>query len=103
MRQFELAMLFWDPAEAMKQAGHRPPPLVYRLEPVANDQARFRGRYLLRPELDLSRFATRAEIDWIDLKVSLGRSTQGRHLCNFLAKHVERPPHVPDTEGREKQ
>ena len=103
MRKFELGMLFKDPEEASKQIDHRPPSLVYRCEPVTNPQARFRGRYLLRPELDLRRFVTRAEIDWIDLKVSLGRSTQTQHLSKILGKYLSRAPHVTDPAGRERR
>lgn len=103
MRPFALGMTFMYPDEELRQVGHRPPPLVYRCEPVEKAQARFHGRYLLRPELNLSRFVTRAEIDWVDLKLTLGRSSQGKHVSRFLAEQLKRRPHVTDSEGRERQ
>jgi len=42
-------------------------PLGYNIEPMENIQPRFDGRLVLTPEINLSLYTCRAEIDWVCL------------------------------------
>ncbi len=50
--------------------------LDYHRVELPNKQRRLAGRYALRPDVDLSKFETRAVIDWLQLGFLLSRKTQ---------------------------
>lgn len=50
--------------------------LSYAEVPVGNRQRRFRDRVVLRPDIDLDAFTTRAVIDWLDIRVKTIHATQ---------------------------
>lgn len=54
--------------------------LAYRKIPVSKVQRRLVGRYALEPEIDLGDFTCRAVIDWISIRLWLGRETQHQWL-----------------------
>lgn len=55
----------------------RPPvSLTYKQMPITHRQARLAGREALVPEIVLKDYACNAVIDWIEVQVHLGRSTQ---------------------------
>ncbi|MCX5578984.1 hypothetical protein [Kaistia terrae] len=54
--------------------------LTYRRSPVSKVQRRLVGRYALVPEIDLRDFTCRSVIDWISLRLWLGRETQHQWL-----------------------
>lgn len=66
----------------------------YRTEPAGLAQARFSGRDILRPDIDLSRYRVRAVYDWIDLVVRLGANSQFRHIQDELLPFAARKLHV---------
>lgn len=75
-------------------------PLRYVCEAAPSAQARFRGRLVLRPLLDLGAFRVRAVIDWLDLRVETRKVTQTRHVSDLLAATLGRRPHVSDAAGQ---
>ena len=54
--------------------------LTYRKAPLSKVQRRLVGRYALEPEIDLRDFTCRSVIDWISLRLWLGRETQHQWL-----------------------
>ncbi len=51
-------------------------PLEFKVVPCRNKQARFGGRVLLEPKIDLNDYKCRAVIDWLEVEIQLGRRTQ---------------------------
>ena len=43
--------------------------LAFRWAALQKTQARFKGRIVLEPEIDLGRYTCRAVIDWLDVRV----------------------------------
>lgn len=72
----------------------RPELMGYELLPCMSPQARFRGRVLARPALDLKQYRCRAVIDWLEIGVSLGRPTQFQHVQDAITGAGLRRPHV---------
>lgn len=73
----------------------RPPlQLRFAVEPVPGRQARFAGRDVLKPQIDLGNYRFAAVIDWIELVVVLDRGSQFQHLQTLLEPLVGRRPHV---------
>lgn len=62
---------------------HRGLALTYRYEPMASRQARWRGRDLIVPEIDLGRYTTRAVIDYLCFRVDT-RKRMGAHVLNKI-------------------
>lgn len=48
--------------------------LSFRWAALQKTQARFKGRTVLEPEIDLGRYTCRAVIDWLDVRVVVGLS-----------------------------
>ena len=44
--------------------------LAFRWAALQKTQARFEGRTMLKPEIDLGRYTCRAVIDWLDVRVA---------------------------------
>jgi hypothetical protein len=57
-----------------------PAELRYSVSPVDARQARFQGRVVYRPEIDLSLYQCRAVIDYLVLRLDVGRPSQFRHV-----------------------
>ena len=60
--------------------------LVYSVSPVRMSQARFAGRLVATPQIDLSMFSCRAVIDFVAVKVTLSRQTQFRFIQEQLTE-----------------
>lgn len=61
---------------------------------LPNSQKRLAGRYALQPEIDLSKFTTRAVIDWVTIGVLLDRTTQFQWIQREIEGLLGRVPHV---------
>lgn len=57
-------------------------------------QPRFRDRLLVEPQLDLANYKIQAVVDWVDLRVRLGRRTQFRYVQGALMPVIGRKPWV---------
>ena len=53
-------------------------------------QARFSGRTMLTPDIELKDYSFRAVIDWIEFQISFGKTTQFRFVQEVLRKHLGR-------------
>lgn len=61
-----------------------PIPLTFLARNYAGKQAAMRGRVVLTPDIDLTRFGFRAVIDWIKVEVEINHATQFRYLQDKL-------------------
>lgn len=68
--------------------------LDYVLVPLAKAQKRFESRLMLKPQLDLLSYSCSAVIDWIDIDLTLGRTTQFRFLKKELDDHLGASHHT---------
>ncbi len=59
--------------------------LAFRWAALQKTQARFKGRTVLEPEIDLGRYTCRAVIDWLDVRVVVGATTQWK----WIKHHIE--------------
>ena len=100
MKKFAISMPLCREIVDARGEPVRVEPLRYVCEAVSNSQARFRGRLVLRPLLELGAFRVRAVIDWLDLRVETAVVTQTRHVSDLLAAELGRRPHVTDAAGR---
>ena len=78
------------------------PPLVleHDLVDLTNSQRRLVDRQVLMPEIDLDAYRFRAVIDWIELRLELGRPTQAQYVQRVLRQHLNRNSHIrPENEG----
>ena len=75
----------------------RPPvEITYRAIPCPGKQARFAGREMFVPEIDLAQWTCRAVVDWLDVKGTFGRRTQPQHVQKVLCESFreDRVTHV---------
>lgn len=68
--------------------------LPHRLVPVSFSQARFRGRQMLVPDLDLAAYRFRALIDWIEFRLWFGRGVQVQQLQPVMLRFFGRNAHI---------
>jgi hypothetical protein len=64
--------------------GDDPVDLLYIEESLTKAQARFLSRTVLTPQIDLSGYQCRAMVDWIDVRISLGRATQHQWINRLV-------------------
>ncbi|MGR9385184.1 hypothetical protein [Rhizobium leguminosarum] len=76
--------------------------LDYEMIELTNQQKRLRGRYALRPTIDIGRFKTRAVIDWLALGFLLERPTQFWWIQAEIAGLFGRAPFVGNVLGKER-
>lgn len=62
----------------------------YNVVKIRSVRDRYKGRYKLEPEIDLSNYKTTAVIDYIELEFSLSRETQKKHLQKTIAKFCKK-------------
>ena len=68
--------------------------LSHRLVPVAFNQARFHGRRMLVPDLDLADYRFRALIDWIEFQMQFNRGVQVQQLQPVMLRFFGRNAHI---------
>lgn len=79
---------------AFKKDSREPLELEYVLTPLEKEQARFKGRAALKPQLELSDYTCSAVIDWVDIKFTLGRQTQFQFVKKQVDTHLGGNHHV---------
>jgi hypothetical protein len=73
----------------------RAPQLItYLVKPVGMRQARFTGRSVAIPQLDLSAYSCRAVIDFVQIQIETTRRTQFRFIQKPIAALTGHLPHV---------
>lgn len=82
-----------------KLVGH----LDYQRVDLANKQKRLAGRYALQPDIALTRFTTRAVIDWLTIGVLLKRRTQFQWIQREIERILGRTPYVENIFGAENE
>ncbi|APH73402.1 hypothetical protein [Aquibium oceanicum] len=60
--------------------------LNFRRAELQKKQARFKGRYVLQPEIDLGDYTCRAVIDWLELRIVIAGVTQWKWIQDHLEK-----------------
>lgn len=79
----------------------RPPvTLNYAMSPLGMNQARFNGRLVATPQIDLSAFSCRAVVDFVEVKVWLSRTTQFRFVQDQIVDLTGRTPWVRGADQR---
>jgi|GEM_PF-1166383 len=71
-----------------------PGTLSFIARPTALKQVRVKDRICFEPVIDLDAFRFHAVIDWIDVKVALGRPTQHQHVQAVLAPLLNRMSYI---------
>jgi hypothetical protein len=71
-----------------------PGTLSFIARPTALKQVRVKDRICFEPVIDLDAFRFHAVIDWIDVKVALGRPTQHQHVQAVLAPLLNRTSYI---------
>lgn len=64
--------------------------LEYRVRPLEMPQRRFRNRYVMVPDIDLSSYRFQAVFDWIEFEVHFAQRTQAQHVQKVLRRFHER-------------
>ncbi len=73
--------------------------LAYRRRPLLMKQSRLIGRHVLVPEINLAAYKTWAVIDFIDLRLLLGRKSQFHHIKAIVDGIVGRSCYVFPHDG----
>jgi hypothetical protein len=60
-------------------------PLIYGAKILAGGQRRLNGRWLLQPDIDLSKFTCRAVVDWLEIHFSTVSPTRLQELRRLMA------------------
>ena len=68
--------------------------LSFQASPHAGKQAATRGRIVLTPDIELSRYGFQAVIDWLEVEVEITRPTQFRYLQEELRAFFPRTCYV---------
>lgn len=90
-----LPLTAWLPTSS----GQTPPVrLPHAQITLSNRQPRLLGRQALKPDLDLEDYQFHAVIDWIELKLHLGRMTQAQHVQKVLRLFLARDSHISPLE-----
>jgi hypothetical protein len=68
--------------------------LAYRVKPIHSRQARLRNHFAIEPNIDLAKFSNRAVIDFVVLRLILGRKSQFQHIKHLVARIIGRQCYV---------
>jgi hypothetical protein len=79
-----------SPASGKNQAFE----LTYDRLETGNSQARLKGTFAYVPRIRFSDYRCRADVDWVELEVSLARTTQCKHVNSALKRAVDCSLHV---------
>jgi len=71
-----------------------PGALTFVAKQTTLKQVRVKDRIIFEPVIDLDAFRFHAVIDWIDVKVALGRPTQHQHVQTVLAPMLKRTSYI---------
>lgn len=82
--EFEIPLVLSSATIDPAGGGRQPHTLEYTVYPANRRQARFKGRLVFEPKIDLRRYVCKAAIDWIWVELTTDRVTQSGHLHDRL-------------------